>query len=155
MLWGESSSRVIGVGVTAGTSGFVCALFTEFLLKSLYILPIPCILVPILLSSFPCEGPGGGVGGEKPMAITSFLFFACIPGIVIDMAPYVGCETIGVALTPGEGLGEGGTFRAVVSLEFPVSPGCLDGEASSRVSTTVGTLLADGGGLYLGNMVSS
>jgi hypothetical protein len=115
-------------------------------------LPIPCILVPIPPSSFPCEGTGGGVGGEKPIAITSFLFFACIPGIVIDMAPYVGCETIGAVLTLVEGFGDAGAFKAPEG----VAPSrWLDGEASRSVSTTVGTLFADGGGLYLGAMESS
>jgi len=42
------------------------------------------ILEPTPFSSF-AGAEGGGLGGEKPMDMTSFRFFACMPGIVMDI----------------------------------------------------------------------
>jgi hypothetical protein len=74
---------------------------------------------------------GGSGAGENPIAMTLSLFFACIPGIVIVIGLYEGCEELGV-----------------VFILPDVSLSCLgrvDGAASKRVSTTVGTDFAEGG----------
>jgi hypothetical protein len=65
------------------------------------------------------------------MAMTLSLFFACIPGIVMVIGLYEGCEELGAVFTLPD-----------------ASLSCLgrvDGDASKSVSTTVGTDFAEGG----------
>jgi hypothetical protein len=87
---------------------------------------------------------GAATGGENPIDITSFLFFALMPGTTMLIAEYDGWAMIGAVLKPADvGLDE--RFGAV-NAGAPGDPmRCDDGDASSNVSTTVGTVLAIGG----------
>jgi hypothetical protein len=184
-IWGAAR---VGLALAIG---FVPVLFmevAEFLLRRLILLRTPsCPTTPLILApnlivglSVPsplCSGTSRG-GGEKPIAMTSPLFFACIPGIVID-APYEGClATICVGdspalsrraagiLVPGVGSDvEGVEFDSGVESWPPTKvseagPDVIDFISGGSVETVVvgfavgWTNFATGGGLVLGPVLS-